>query len=62
VNRTNNDRGAALFLAPPGAEVEEHADPAADGSAEAMRRLRRPFEVPPADGDAPPDTESSGRV
>ena len=60
MNRPDAVQGA-IFLAPSSADVEEHPDPTADGSAEAMRRLRRPFEVWPADADAPPNNESSGR-
>ena len=59
MNRTDNDPDA-IFLAPSGGEGEEHADPTADGSAEAMRRLRHQFQVWHAARDARPNNEYPG--
>jgi hypothetical protein len=42
-----DDRGD-LFRAPKGSKVEQPPQPTVDGSTEAMRRLRHPFEVEPA--------------
>jgi hypothetical protein len=42
-----DDRGG-IFLAPAAPHVEEPPSPTVDGSTEAMRRLRHPFDVEPA--------------
>jgi hypothetical protein len=44
------DERARIFLSPGGAAAEEPDQPAVDGSTEAMRRLRHPFDVEPAAG------------
>jgi hypothetical protein len=54
--------GAALFRQPPGERAGEGVSSGFDGSHEAMRRLRFPFEADPAgfaeqDQDGPLDDE-----
>jgi len=44
-----DDRGG-IFRAPGGPAAEQPDQPVADGSTEAMRRLRHPFDVEPAPG------------
>lgn len=48
----NPDESDRIFQAPPGPRVEEHAQPTVDGSDEARRRLRHPFDVPRPDAPA----------
>jgi hypothetical protein len=43
------DDGDALFRQPPGEQAGEDASSGFDGSHEAMRRLRFPFQADPAD-------------
>lgn len=45
--------GDALFRQPPDEQVGEDAPAEFDGSNEAMRRLRFPFEASPADAGEP---------
>ncbi len=40
-----DDEHGRIFLAPTDTPAEQSPRPAVDGSAEAMRRLRRPFDV-----------------
>ena len=54
--------GDALFRQPPDEQADEDASSGFDGSHEAMRRLRFPFEANPADvaeqgQDLPPDDD-----
>lgn len=55
----NPDESGGIFQAPPGPHVEEHVQPAVDGSDEARRRRRHPFDVPqpdPSDPQAAPES------
>jgi hypothetical protein len=52
------DEQGGIFRAPAGPQFEEPPQPTADGSAEAMRRLRHPFDVQPT--DVPDEHSASG--
>lgn len=56
----NPDEPGSIFQAPAGPPVEEHSQPAVDGSDEARRRLRHPFDVQRTEGTDPPAAEPSG--
>jgi hypothetical protein len=47
---SESDERGGIFLAPGGSAPKEPDQPAVDGSTEAMRRLRHPFDVEPAAG------------
>jgi hypothetical protein len=51
-DRTTNDN-AGLFRQPSDTPVSDDRSVEVDDSVEAMRRLRSPFEVRPADGNPP---------
>jgi hypothetical protein len=44
----HDDDHRSLFRAPPATDATDGPDTAFDGSDEAMRQLRHPFDVPPA--------------
>jgi hypothetical protein len=45
----HDDDHRSLFKAPPATEAADGPDAVFDGSDEAMRQLRHPFDVPPTD-------------
>ena len=58
----NPDEPGSIFQAPTGPHVEEHPTPTVDGSDEARRRLRHPFDVPRTDAPGPhPDGAGARR-
>jgi len=58
----NPDEPGSIFQAPIGPHVEEHPRPTVDGSDEARRRLRHPFDVPRTDASGPrPDVVGARR-
>ena len=54
----HDDQHRSLFQAPPAAEDADGPDTAFDGSDEAMRQLRHPFDVPPTDRRDPTSDDS----
>jgi hypothetical protein len=59
---TTPDEPGGIFQSPTRPHVEEHSQPAVDGSDEARRRRRNPFDVPQTDTpDAPERRGSAAR-
>ncbi len=54
----SHDDHQSLFKAPPSTEATDGPGAVFDGSDEAMRQLRHPFAVPPADRRADPEDDA----